>query len=86
MITVFLNNTLFGGGLLAPFFHYFFLKWRYSSSRNRYVKLVFYELRMTAQMLTQRPSCPVFIRNITTRIIDSLSYLAPTEQPQTTQQ
>ncbi|XP_041050864.1 transmembrane protein 33-like isoform X6 [Carcharodon carcharias] len=49
--------------LFLPFFYYRFLTLRYASRRNPYCRTLFYELRVTIEQLTTRPSCPTFIRS-----------------------
>lgn len=65
---------------LAPLLYYHFLKNRYSSRRNPYVRNCFAELKFAAQQLSVHPRCPSFISSLLTGIVSFVSRLAPVEQ------
>lgn len=83
MVIVVFNIFSGVGVLYAPVGHYYFLKWRYQSRRNPYVRIMFSELRVAAEVLMRHPSCPQFVKNALNRAIAFLSSLAP---PPTTPQ
>lgn len=66
--------------LILPFIYYRFLTLRYTSRRNPYCRQLFYELRVTAEHLTNRPQCPAFLRNLTFKMIGLINRLAPVVQ------
>ncbi|XP_007890067.2 transmembrane protein 33-like [Callorhinchus milii] len=71
--------TLLGGRahLFLPFFYYRFLTLRYGSRRNPYCRTLFYELRVAIEHMTERPSCPTFIRNTCHKTMRLIGKLAP---------
>ncbi|KAI0234621.1 Transmembrane protein 33 [Lamellibrachia satsuma] len=70
---------IFGGrgSFLMPFIYYRFLTLRYTSRRNPYCRYVFYELRMTAQTMVDKPMCPQILRNTCYKLIGFICRLAP---------
>lgn len=68
--------------ILAPLMHYQFLRLRYSSKRNPYVRIVFSDLRMTLQHLTAHPRCPTAVATLVNKAIELISRLAPHERMQ----
>lgn len=63
--------------ILLPFVYYRFLSLRYTSQRNPYSRTMFYELRLSTEVLVYKPQCPAFIRNIVLKLIGFISRLAP---------
>lgn len=66
--------------ILAPLLYYYFLKSRYLSRRNPYVRTCFSELRFAAEQLSASPRCPSFLSSLTTTLISYVRRLAPVEQ------
>jgi len=62
-----------------PFVYYRFLSMRYSSRRNPYNKMIFYESRKALEDYTSNPSCPQMVKNITQRLIGLISKMAPVQ-------
>lgn len=77
MIVVTYNLLSGSGNLLAPVVHYYFLKWRYQSRRNPYVRIMFGELRIVMQTVSSSQKCPQFLKNFIERSVAYLSSLAP---------
>lgn len=69
----------FGGRctIFHPFVYYKFLTLRYASRRNPYCRTLFYELRLTVEYVCNKPQCPQFVRNLSTKAIAFISRLAP---------
>ncbi|CAI8021482.1 Transmembrane protein 33 [Geodia barretti] len=65
---------------LAPLLYYFFLKSRYLSKRNHYIKICFSELRFAADQLSASPRCPSFISSLIAGLVSFISQLAPIQQ------
>uniref|UniRef100_H2ZBL2 Transmembrane protein 33 n=1 Tax=Ciona savignyi TaxID=51511 RepID=H2ZBL2_CIOSA len=63
--------------LFAPFLYYKFVHYRYLSHRNPYSRVIFYELRMTAEALSRNPNCPSILSTLLTKSIVFVSKLAP---------
>jgi hypothetical protein len=63
--------------IFMPFVYYRFLTMRYASRRNPYNKMMFYELRITAEHFINNPSCPQAVRSMCQRGIGILSRMAP---------
>lgn len=62
------------GSLLTPFAYYRFLSLRYASRRNPYTRNVFHEMRLILERFANaNPS----LKNICTRVINFVLYLAP---------
>jgi len=68
-------------GIFVPFIYYRFLCMRYQSRRNPYNRIMFYEMRIMLEHYTCQPSCPAFLRNLTSKFIALVMRMAP---PQTT--
>ncbi|XP_070554430.1 transmembrane protein 33-like [Ptychodera flava] len=67
--------------LLLPFVYYRFLSLRYSSRRNPYCRVMFYEMRVVSENYSRQANCPGFLRSFITRGIAFLEKLAPPTQP-----
>jgi len=82
-----LITTLFSGRatLMTIFVYYRFLTLRYSSRRNPYTRNAFYELRVGAEGLAQRPNIPDAIRRTITSAVAFISRLAPPTVQQSAQ-
>lgn len=65
---------------LAPILYYYFLKSRYLSRRNHYVRICFSELRFAADQLSRSSRCPPVISSLITRVVSFISQLAPVQQ------
>ncbi|KAK2189790.1 hypothetical protein NP493_97g05029 [Ridgeia piscesae] len=65
------------GSFLLPFIYYRFLSLRYASRRNPYCRQVFYELRVTAETMSNKPMCPQLLRNTCNKLIAFINRLAP---------
>ncbi|KAL5475356.1 hypothetical protein EMCRGX_G025157 [Ephydatia muelleri] len=79
MVVVILNAFSGAMFIFAPLVHYQFLKLRYMSKRNPYVKVIFSDLRLGAEGLARHPSCPAIISAVISKAISIISSLAPTE-------
>lgn len=66
-------------GIFVAFIYYRFLCMRYQSRRNPYNKLVFYEMRISLEHYANQPSCPLFVRNMTQKLIALLARIAPAQ-------
>ncbi|KAA3671257.1 transmembrane protein 33 [Paragonimus westermani] len=64
--------------IILPFIYYPFLKMRYSSRRNPYSRLAFYELRVSLQSMACHPKCPGFVSRMIYGLINMVSRLCPT--------
>ena len=63
--------------LLLIFMYYRFLILRYTSHRNPYTRIIFYELRQQAEYLCRQPNCPSIVAHICYSTIAFISRLAP---------
>lgn len=79
MVVVILNALSGMMFIFAPLVHYHFLKLRYMSKRNPYVKVVFSDLRLGAEGLARHPSCPAILSTVISKVITIVSSLAPSE-------
>lgn len=64
-------------GLFIPFIYYRFLCMRYSSRRNPYNRIMFYELRVILESYTNQASCPQMVKNLSQRLINLVTRFAP---------
>lgn len=64
-------------GIVIPFVYYRFLGLRYASRRNPYTRLLFAELRRSAEQLAGHPRFPAFLRSLVFRITAFIANLAP---------
>jgi hypothetical protein len=64
-------------GLFIPFIYYRFLSMRYTSRRNPYSRIMFYELRVGLETYSSQPSCPQMVKNMTQRLINLVIRFAP---------
>ena len=46
-----------------------------------YFRQIMYELRVTAEHLSNKPQCPGFVRNLVLKSVAFISRLAPQTQP-----
>lgn len=67
--------------IFVPFIFFKFLTLRYSSRRNPYSRVMFYELRVTIYHVSMKPQCPAFLRNVTHKAISFIARLAPATAP-----
>jgi hypothetical protein len=65
---------------LAPLLYYYFLKNRYLSKRNHYVRSCFSELKFAADQMAGSPRCPSLISSLISSLVAFISRLAPVEQ------
>ncbi|GBL92716.1 Transmembrane protein 33 [Araneus ventricosus] len=65
------------GSLLSPFAYYRFLTFRYASRRNPYTRNVFHEMRIVLEAFANTPGRNVTLKNMSYKIINYTSYLAP---------
>lgn len=64
-------------GIVVPFVYYRFLGLRYASRRNPYTRLLFTELRRSAEQLAGHPRCPAFLRSSVFKVTAFIANLAP---------
>jgi len=67
-------------GIFVPFIYYRFICMRFSSRRNPYSRVMFYELRVTLEQLSMHPSCPQIARSMCQRLIGLVIRFAPQGQ------
>uniref|UniRef100_F6UVN7 Transmembrane protein 33 n=1 Tax=Ciona intestinalis TaxID=7719 RepID=F6UVN7_CIOIN len=72
--------------VFAPFLYYKFVHYRYLSTRNPYSRVIFYELRMSAEVLSRNPNCPSILSSSLLKGITFVSKLAPPYQQQQPEQ
>lgn len=65
---------------LSPLMQYQFIKLRYQSRRNPYVRVMFSDLRVGAEHVSRHPNCPAFLSNLIQASVSFVSRLAPTER------
>ncbi|XP_054716380.1 transmembrane protein 33-like [Uloborus diversus] len=70
------------GNLLTPFAYYRFLTFRYASRRNPYNKSVFHEMKVIVESFANTPGRNPFLKNLCSRAVRFVSYMAPTMQTQ----
>lgn len=71
-------NLFYGRvNLVTPFVFYQFLSLRYRSRRNPYTRLMFYELRVSAEQFAAKTFVPQFVRRLINGMVNSISTLAP---------
>ena len=78
--TIFVMIFTGKSGLFIPFIYYRFLCMRYSSRRNPYNRLMFYEIRVSVENYTNQASCPQMVRNMSQRLINLCARFAPPQQ------
>jgi hypothetical protein len=66
-------------GVFVSYIYYRFLCMRYTSRRNPYSRIMFYELRVGIESYTGQPSCPQMVKNLTQRAIDLIIRFSPAQ-------
>ncbi|XP_014681881.1 PREDICTED: transmembrane protein 33-like [Priapulus caudatus] len=63
--------------IILPFVYYRFLSLRYASQRNPYSRQMFYEFRVSIEVIVNKPACPQLIRTLAYKLIGVITRLAP---------